>query len=124
MYRSVCLYVKAKIFFVKNKRERSTCTYIHVYVWGYVSVLVCLSPLIYWSFNLTVGVLTYLSVSDFFFHMRCIHVICVCLYAASLFFLTKKFWVLILFEWIKIRYFKFMWVDFMSGQLKFKCKDM
>ena len=61
MYVFVC---QSKNIFVKNKRERSLHAYIHVYVSGYVWVLVCLSHLIYWSFKSTVGVLTYLSVSD------------------------------------------------------------
>ena len=36
MYRGVCLYVKARIFFIKNngERERLTRSYIHVYVCG------------------------------------------------------------------------------------------
>ena len=41
-----------------------------------------------------------------------------------LLFELKKFWVLIFFEGIEIRYFKFTRVDFISGQLKFKCTDI
>ena len=37
---------------------------------------------------------------------------------------TKTIWVVILFEWIEIRYFKLTWVDFISGQLKFKCTNI
>ena len=62
MYRDVCLYVKARIFFVKNKTKRSTSTYIHVYVWA----LVCQNHLIYWSSKSTVGELMNLSAFGLF----------------------------------------------------------
>ena len=37
---------------------------------------------------------------------------------------TKEMWVLVLFEWIEMIYFKFARVDFIAGQLKFKCADV
>ena len=121
MYRGVCFYVKARIFFVKNKSMRSTRTDIHVYVCGY-GRLVCLSHLIYWLFKPTVGMLMYLRAPDFFFLVRRIRFVSVCLYVTSP-VLTKKFQVLLLFEWIKIRYFKFTRVGFILSLLKFKCTD-
>ena len=119
----VCLYVKTRIFFVQNhsEKERSTRTYIHVYMFGYVWVLVCLSHLIYWSFKPTVGVLMYFSASNFFF--PCVSHSCglwpsVCGLSVPPPLWTKKFWVRILFEQIEIIYSKFMRVDFYFGSSK------
>ena len=72
----------------------------------YISHLICL------SFKPTVNVLMYLSMSDFFFNV------------CRLLFWTKKFRVLILFQWIEMIYFKFKRVDFILGRLKFKCMDV
>ena len=74
------VYLFIHSFFFKS---RSTRTYIHVYVCGYVWVLVCLSHLIYWPFKPTVGILTYLSASDFFFRVYHIHVVCMVPWCAA-----------------------------------------
>ena len=126
----VCVCMSKQEYFLSRiwKRGQLVLTYMCiVHVCGYVWVLVCLSHLIYWSFKPTVGVLMYLSASDIFFHVYRIRVICGHLCVASecrLLYWTKKFWVLILSEWIEIRSFKFTRVVFISGQLKFKCTDV
>ena len=107
----MCVCVKTRIFLVKKtvrKREVNlhvcgmceslNLLVIQVHCW-HVDAFVCI-----WLFHPCVS-----SVA------ACMSPWC----AASLW--TKKFWVLILFEWIEMICSKFTLVNFILGQPKFKC---
>ena len=122
----MCVYVKTRIYLVRNNREKERGQLVLTYMW--VCVRVCVSSDMYKSLNLLVIQTHCWRVNAFeciWLSSMCVvcvppvHRLCV---PPSLW--TKKFWFLILFEWIDMIYFKFMQVDFIAGQLKFKCADV
>ena len=129
MYRGVCVcvYVEKRIFLVKDNSEKEKGQLVLAYIW---MCAVCLSSGVSNSLNLLVIQAHFWRVCVF----ECVWLssstcivcgrLCVASIYCLLFLWTKKLWVLILFEWIEIRYFKFTRVDFISGQLKFKCTDV
>ena len=117
MYTGVCLYVKTR---TGRKRE------LNSYLRTCVCVRVCVSSGMSKSLNLLV-IQAHCSRVNVFECVRLFFLPCVlssCRLCVASILLNKKFWVLILFEWIEIRYFKFTRVDFILGQLKFKCSDV
>ena len=63
-------------------------------------------------------------INDLFFYVYRLRIVCGRLVCRLLLELKNSGFLFILLEWIEIRYFKIMRVDFISGQLKFKCTDV
>ena len=116
----VCVYVKTRIFFVRNNREkeRGHLVLTYMYMWAGMSKSLNLLFIQAHCWRVSVFECVWL-----FLPWRVVSVhrwppVC------RFFFWTKKFWFLILFEWMEIIYFMFTRVGFISGQLRFKRTDV
>ena len=76
MYRGVCLYDKTRIFFGKNNSEKEKGQLVLTYMCMYAVCMTSGMPKSLYLWEPTVGVLMYLSASDFFFHVYRLRVVC------------------------------------------------